>query len=130
MVWIHGGALTLGESNDYDPANLVAERVVVVTINYRLGALDFLAHPAFAAEATDPDRDHDGDHAAGNYGLMDQQAALRWVRRNIAAFGGDPDNVTIFGESVGGLSVLSQLASRRTHRRFNISSICISSICA
>jgi para-nitrobenzyl esterase len=111
MVWIHGGALTLGESNDYDPANLVAQGVVVVTINYRLGALGFLAHPAFAAEASDPDRDDDGDHAAGNYGLMDQQAALRWVRRNIAAFGGDPDNVTIFGESAGGLSVLSQLAS-------------------
>jgi para-nitrobenzyl esterase len=97
MVWIHGGALTLGESDDYDPANLVAEGVVVVTINYRLGALGFLAHPALAVEATDPDRDDDGDHAAGNYGLMDQQAALRWVARNIAAFGGDPDNITIFG---------------------------------
>jgi para-nitrobenzyl esterase len=111
MVWIHGGAFTLGESDDYDPTNLVAQGVLVVTINYRLGALGFLAHPAFAAEATDPDRDDDPDHAAGNYGLMDQQAALKWVRQNIAAFGGDPDNVTIFGESAGGLSVLSQLAS-------------------
>jgi para-nitrobenzyl esterase len=102
MVWIHGGALVTGESNDYDPAALVRHGVVVVTINYRLGALGFLAHPALAAQPGGP---------AGNYGLMDQQAALRWVQRNIARFGGDPRDVTIFGESAGGLSVLSQLAS-------------------
>jgi para-nitrobenzyl esterase len=112
MVWIHGGALVDGESNDYDPTAFVKDGVIVVTINYRLGILGFLAHPAFAAEKTDPD--HDGDIAAGSagdYGLMDQQLALRWVRDNIVFFGGDPLNVAIFGESAGGLSVFSQLAS-------------------
>src|SRR3984957_7446287 len=101
MVWIHGGALVTGESNDYDPAKLVEDGVTVVTINYRLGALGFLADPALA----------DAKGQSGDYGLMDQQAALRWVQRNIAAFGGAPRNVTIFGESAGGLSVLSQVAS-------------------
>jgi para-nitrobenzyl esterase len=102
MVWIHGGSLTTGSGGDFDPTPLAEKgRVVVVTINYRLGALGFLAHPALDAEG----------HTNANYGLMDQQRALRWVRRNIAAFGGDPDRVTIFGESAGGLSVLSQLAS-------------------
>jgi para-nitrobenzyl esterase len=112
MVWIHGGALVSGESDDYDPTALVQDGVIVVTINYRLGALGFLAHPAFAAEKTDPD--HDGDvnsNSAGDYGLMDQQQALRWVRDNILFFGGDPLNVTIFGESAGGLSVFSHLVS-------------------
>ncbi|HZX97188.1 MAG TPA: carboxylesterase family protein [Myxococcales bacterium] len=103
MVWIHGGALLVGESDDYDPARLVKQGVVVVTVNYRLGVLGFLAHPALTAESP--------DHASGNYGLMDQQAALRWVQRNIARFGGDPRRVTLFGESAGGLSVHSQLAS-------------------
>jgi len=102
MVWIHGGALVTGESDGYDPASLVRRGVVVVTINYRLGALGFLADGALAARPGGP---------AGNYGLMDQQAALRWVHRNIARFGGNPHNVTIFGESAGGLSVLSQLVS-------------------
>jgi len=102
MVWIHGGALVTGESNDYDPAKLVSNNAIVVTINYRLGALGFLAHPALASHPGGP---------SGDYGLMDQQAALRWVQRNISQFGGDPRNVTIFGESAGGLSVLSQLAS-------------------
>lgn len=112
MVWIHGGALVFGESDDYDPTALVQDGVIVVTINYRLGALGFLAHPAFAGESTDPDRDHDIDaNSAGDYGLMDQQLALGWVRDNIFFFGGDPFNVTIFGESAGGLSVFSQLAS-------------------
>ena len=101
MVWIHGGALVTGESNDYDPTKLVEDGVTVVTINYRLGALGFLADPALA----------DANGQSGDYGLMDQQAALRWVQRNIAGFGGDPRNVTIFGESAGGLSVLSQVAS-------------------
>jgi len=104
MVWIHGGALTVGESDDYIPTKLVQQgHVVVVTINYRLGGLGFLAHPALSAELP--------DHISGNYGLMDQQFALKWVQRNIAAFGGDPRNVTIFGQSGGGLSVLSNLAS-------------------
>ncbi len=104
MVWFHGGAGFLGESDDYDPTRLVEnEDVVVVTINYRLGFLGFLAHPALTAEA-----DYQG---SGDYGWMDQQAALEWVQRNIKHFGGDPDNVTIFGESFGGLSVHAQLAS-------------------
>ena len=102
MVWIHGGVLVWGESNDYDPAQLVRHGVIVVTINYRLGALGFLAHAALA--------DHPGG-PSGNYGLMDQQAALRWVQTNISNFGGNPRKVTLFGESAGGLSVLSQLAS-------------------
>ena len=104
MVWIHGGALEVGESEGYDPTPLVRDGVVVVTINYRLGALGFLAHPALSGEA---------GGSSGNYGLMDQQAALRWVQRNIGGFGGNAGNVTIFGESAGGLSVLSQLASQR-----------------
>jgi para-nitrobenzyl esterase len=112
MVWIHGGSLITGESDDYDPTALVQDGVIVVTINYRLGALGFLAHPAFSAEKTDPDHDRDIDsNSAGDYGLMDQQQALRWVRDNILSFGGDPLNVTIFGESAGGLSVFSQLVS-------------------
>jgi para-nitrobenzyl esterase len=103
MFWIHGGGFTSGESDDYDPSRLVKQGVVVVTINYRLGFLGFLAHPALTAESS-----YGG---SGNYGLMDQQVALRWVDRNIRKFGGDPNNVTIFGESAGGLSVLEQLAS-------------------
>jgi para-nitrobenzyl esterase len=120
MFWIHGGALVTGESDDYDPTALVKDGVVVVTINYRLGALGFLAHPAFAAEKTDPDLDHDFDAgSAGDYGLMDQQLALRWVRDNILFFGGDPLNVTIFGESAGGLSVFSQLVSPPAQHLFH-----------
>jgi para-nitrobenzyl esterase len=102
MVWVHGGSLRTGESNDYNPAALVRHGVVVVTINYRLGALGFLADAALAGRPGGP---------SGNYGLMDQQAALRWVQRNVRGFGGDPGDVTVFGESAGGLSVLSQLAS-------------------
>src|SRR5579863_365686 len=108
MVWIHGGALVSGESNDYDPTQLVADGVTVVTINYRLGALGFLAQPALA----------DANGQSGDYGLMDQQAALRWVQRNIASFGGNPHNVTIFGESAGGLSTLSQVASPQARGLF------------
>src|SRR6516165_2850865 len=108
MVWIHGGALVTGESDDYDPAALAEDGVTVVTINYRLGALGFLAHPALA----------DANGQSGDYGLMDQQAALRWVQRNIASFGGDPHNVTIFGESAGGLSTLSQVASPQARGLF------------
>jgi para-nitrobenzyl esterase len=111
MVWIHGGALVVGESDDYDPTPLVQRGVIVVTINYRLGALGFLAHAALAGESA--------QGAAGNYGLMDQQAALQWVQRNIRNFGGNPHNVTIFGESAGGLSVHSQLVSPRAAGLFN-----------
>jgi para-nitrobenzyl esterase len=110
MVWIHGGSLLHGESEDYGPTPLVRDGVVVVTINYRLGALGFLAHPALSAEA---------GGSSGDYGLMDQQAALRWVQRNIDNFGGNPRHVTIFGESAGGLSVLSQLASPRAAGLFS-----------
>lgn len=120
MVWFHGGALVVGESDDYNPDRLVAQGVIVVTVNYRLGALGFLAHPALSAEAADPDNDGDQDRApaSGNYGIMDQQLALHWVRRNIARFGGDPDNVTIFGESAGGLSTFSNLVSPRAEGLF------------
>lgn len=121
MFWIHGGALVVGESDDYNPQALVGQGVIVVTVNYRLGALGFLAHPALSAEAVDPDNDDDSDHApaSGNYGIMDQQLALKWVRRNIEAFGGDPDNVTIFGESAGGLSTFSNLVSPRAAGLFD-----------
>jgi para-nitrobenzyl esterase len=103
MVWFHGGALLVGESDDYDPLPLVQQGVVVVTLNYRLGVFGFLAHPALSAESP--------SHGSGNYGLMDQQAALRWVQRNISRFRGDPQRVTIFGESAGALSVHAHLAS-------------------
>jgi para-nitrobenzyl esterase len=111
MVWIHGGALYLGESDTYDPARLVEKGVVVVTINYRLGALGFLAHPSLTAESS-----YGG---SGNYGIMDQQAALRWVKRNVRFFGGNPSNVTIFGESAGGLSVHTHLASPESQQLFH-----------
>ncbi len=102
LVWIHGGGFTQDGARNYDGSKLAADGAVVVTINYRLGALGFLAHPALASRPGGPD---------GNYGLMDQQAALRWVQRNIAQFGGNPHNVTIAGQSAGGLSVLAQLVS-------------------
>ena len=102
LVWIHGGGLVQDGGRNYDGTKLAADGAVVVTINYRLGALGFLAHPALASRP---------GGAAGNYGLMDQQAALRWVQRNIAHFGGDPHNVTIAGQSAGGLSVLAQMVS-------------------
>jgi para-nitrobenzyl esterase len=103
MVWIHPGGGFGGESDDWNPVTLVRQGVAVVTFNYRLGALGFLAHPALTAESP--------EHASGNYGLMDMQAVLRWVRSNIARFGGDPDNVTLFGQSAGGYAVRAQLAS-------------------
>jgi para-nitrobenzyl esterase len=101
MVWIHGGGLQIGSSDDYDPGPLVKKGVIVVTINYRLGYLGFFAQSAIDAEG----------HLNGNYGLMDQQFALKWVRRNIQGFCGDPDRVTVFGESAGGQSVYAQMAS-------------------
>ncbi|WGM30557.1 carboxylesterase family protein [Brevundimonas sp. NIBR11] len=105
IVWIHGGSLVAGSSKEpmYDGATLAEEGVVVVSINYRLGVLGYLAHPGLSRES--PTR------TSGNYGVMDQIAALEWVQRNIAAFGGDPDNVTVAGESAGGLSILYLLTA-------------------
>ncbi|MFI4964172.1 MAG: carboxylesterase/lipase family protein [Caulobacterales bacterium] len=104
MLWIHGGGHRTGAGWIYGGQNFARDGVVVVTINYRLGALGYFAHPAIdkAARPGDP---------VGNYGLMDQIAALKWVQRNIAAFGGNPQNVTVFGESAGGMSTLALLAT-------------------
>ena len=111
LVWIHGGGYFDGASNDYDPTKLVTRgKLVVVTLNYRLNLFGFLAHPALDAEG----------HPGGNYGIMDMQAALKWVKQNIAAFGGDPDNVTLGGQSAGAgasaANVLSPGARGLFHR--------------
>jgi len=105
FFWIYGGALWGGASRDplYDGRKLAERGVIVVSINYRLGALGWLAHPGLSAE--------NPQGLSGNYGLLDQVAALKWVRQNIGAFGGDPSNVTIAGESAGGLSVMYLMAS-------------------
>ena len=105
LVWIHGGGFFAGFGGEerHNGARLAQKGAVVVTLNYRLGPFGFLAHPALAAESP--------HHATGNYGLLDQIAALQWVKRNIARFGGDPSRVTIFGESAGGMSVGSLIAS-------------------
>ncbi|MES2445351.1 MAG: carboxylesterase family protein [Pseudomonadota bacterium] len=105
LVWIHGGALTTGSSSEtmYDGAAMAKRGVIVVSINYRLGVLGYLAHPELSRESA--------QGVSGNYGLLDQIAALQWVRKNIAAFGGDPGNVTIAGESAGALSVMYLMAS-------------------
>jgi len=113
MVWIHGGAFLFGEGVQTDEGTLgdrLARRgVVVVSMNYRLGPYGFLAHPALTAE----------QGASGNWGLMDQQAALRWVRDNVAAFGGDPDDVTLFGQSAGGLSTCLHLVAPESRGLFH-----------
>ena len=105
MVWIHGGGFFAGFGGEerHNGAALARKGVVLVTLNYRLGAFGFLAHPALAAESP--------QHASGNYGLLDQIAALEWVRRNISRFGGDPSRVAIFGESAGGMSVGALIGS-------------------
>jgi len=105
FFWIHGGALRAGSSKEslYDGSKLAERGIVVVTINYRLGVLGYLAHPELSAESP--------LGVSGNYGLLDQIEALRWVKANIEAFGGDPSNVTIAGESAGGLSVMYLLAA-------------------
>lgn len=99
MVWIYGGGFVNGGSSPavYDGSAFARSGVILVSFNYRIGRFGFFAHPALSAEA--------GSAPHGNYGLLDQIAALKWVQRNIAAFGGDPGNVTIFGESAGGMSV-------------------------
>jgi para-nitrobenzyl esterase len=101
MVWIHGGAMVRGSASIYPLQAIAAQGVVAVSINYRLGRLGFFAHPALETEG----------EVRGNYGYLDQLAALEWVRDNISAFGGDPARVTIFGESAGGGSVLAHLVS-------------------
>jgi para-nitrobenzyl esterase len=105
MVWIYGGGFVTGGSSEprQDGEHLAHKGVIIVSMNYRLGIFGFFALPGLAAESP--------KHAAGNYGLMDQAAALEWVQRNIAAFGGDPAKVTIFGESAGSISVSAQMAS-------------------
>jgi para-nitrobenzyl esterase len=111
MVWIHGGGFTSGSGSAplYDGRALAQRGVVVVTFNYRLGRLGFFAHPALAREAGPP----------ANYALMDQIAALQWVRRNIRAFGGDPGNVTLFGNSAGGWSVNQLMLARPARGLFH-----------
>ncbi len=105
MVWIYGGGFVAGATSEprQDGGNLSKQGVVVVSMNYRLGIFGFFSHPELTKES--------GHNASGNYGLMDQTAALRWVHNNIAQFGGDPANVTIFGESAGSFSVSAQMAS-------------------
>lgn len=105
MVWIHGGGFTRGTANTraYDGEALARKGAVIVTINYRLGIFGFFAHPGLSAES--------GHNASGNYALLDQIAALQWVKKNIAAFGGDPGKVTIFGESAGSWAVNVLMAS-------------------
>src|SRR5256885_17179265 len=95
MIWWFGGAFTEGGGSVplYDGTALAKKGVVVVTMNYRLGPYGFFVHPALTAESP--------HKASGNYGLMDMLASARWVKNNIAAFGGDPDNVTVFGQSAG-----------------------------
>ena len=104
MVWIHGGGNVEG-SQEWPPLGpaLAAHGVVVVTINYRLGVLGYLAHPELSAESP--------DQVSGNYGLLDQMAALKWVKQNIRGFGGDPERVTVFGASSGSLDVCDLMAS-------------------
>lgn len=105
MLWIHGGAMQFGSASQYDGSRLAErQKVVVVTINYRLGVLGLLAHPALTAQAAP-------GLTSGQYALEDQQLAMKWVRRNIEAFGGDARNLTVFGESAGGDSVCWHLTS-------------------
>src|SRR5581483_160977 len=105
MAWIYGGGFAAGAASEprQDGSKLAEKGVVVVSMNYRLGVFGFFAHPELTKESP--------QHAAGNYGLLDQHAALKWVQQNIAAFGGDPQRVTIAGESAGSISVSAQMAS-------------------
>jgi para-nitrobenzyl esterase len=113
MVWIHGGAFNFGSGSqpEYHGKNLAKRGVVVVTLNYRLGPLGFLVHPLLSKESA--------HGTSGNYGLLDQIAALQWVQENIAAFGGNPDRVTIFGQSAGSRSVTLLMISPLSARLFH-----------
>jgi para-nitrobenzyl esterase len=113
MVWIHGGGNTIGSATVYDGSVLAASQsVIVVTVNYRLGVFGWFSHPALH------ERDESADDRSGNYGTLDLVRALSWVRDEIAAFGGDPTRVTIFGESAGGANVYSLLLSPRAKGLF------------
>ena len=105
LVWIYGGGFSFGSTSEpvYSGEKLAQKGVILVSIAYRVGQLGFLAHPELSAESP--------DHSSGNYGLLDQIAALKWIQKNIAAFGGDPGKVTIFGESAGAISVSMLCAS-------------------
>jgi para-nitrobenzyl esterase len=105
LVWIYGGGLRIGSGSErlHHGDNLAAKGIILVTFNYRLGILGFMAHPELTKESP--------THSSGNYGLMDQVAAIKWVHDNIAAFGGDPGRITIFGESAGGGSVSDMQAT-------------------
>jgi len=111
MVWIYGGGFVGGGSNMYPGNSFAHDGVVMVSLNYRLGRLGWFAHPGLTQEAA--------GGGTGDFGLMDQIAALKWVKANIASFGGDPDNVTIFGESAGGMSVNYLLISPKARGLFN-----------
>ncbi len=122
MLWVHGGSHTsgFGHARIFDGTMLARREVVIVTMNYRLGALGFLAHPALAAQ--------NSQHSSGNYGLLDVIQALRWVQENISALGGDPDNVTLFGQSAGSqttcLLTTSPLAKGLFHKAIGQSASC------
>jgi len=105
LVYFYGGGYVAGDGseNRYDGESLATKGIVAVTLNYRLGIFGFFSHPELTKESP--------NHASGNYGLLDQNAALKWVKENIAAFGGDPDKITIAGESAGSISVCAQMAS-------------------
>src|SRR5947207_7730171 len=105
LVYFYGGGFLAGDGSElrYDGESTARKGIVSVTVNYRLGVFGFFAYPELTRESP--------HHASGNYGLLDQNAALRWVQRNIAAFGGDPKRVTIAGESAGSISVCAQMVS-------------------
>ncbi|WP_373524593.1 carboxylesterase/lipase family protein [Aquiflexum sp.] len=113
MLWIYGGGLVNGSASIplYDGKNLAKQEVIVITANYRLGALGFLAHPELSKEAA--------YNSSGNYGLLDMIAALQWIQENIKSFGGDPDNVTVFGQSSGAISISALIASPLTKGLFH-----------
>jgi para-nitrobenzyl esterase len=111
LVWIYGGGFNFGSTSEANGEHLARKGVVLVSIAYRVGQLGFLAHPELSAESP--------NHVSGNYGLMDMIAGLAWVKKNIAAFGGDPDKVTIFGESAGGIAVSMLCASPQAKGLFH-----------
>src|ERR1700744_1006722 len=105
LVYFYGGGFVAGDGSEsrYDGESMAQKGIVTLTVNYRLGVFGFLSHPELTAESP--------HHASGDYGLLDQHAALEWVKKNIAAFGGDPDRITIAGESAGSIAVCAQMVS-------------------